>query len=91
MKCQNRERSVRTRSGSDGINPDLDLPLDPTARGTDTLVDLVATARGTDTLVDPVATARGSDTSANKKRGTSVPLRSSLGSVTNRIRNQPLR
>ena len=33
MKCQNRERGVRipTSRDSDGINPDLDLPLDPVA------------------------------------------------------------
>ena len=48
MKCQNRERGVRipTSRDSDGINPDLDLPLDPIARGTDTLVDPVATPPG---------------------------------------------
>ena len=48
MKCQNRERSGRipTSRDSDGINPDLDLPLDPIARGTDTLVDPVATPPG---------------------------------------------
>jgi len=48
MKCQNRERGVRipTSRDSDGINPDLDLPLDPIARGTDTLVDPVATPIG---------------------------------------------
>ena len=48
MKCQNRERSGRipTSRDSDGINPDLDLPLDPIARGTDTLIDPVATPPG---------------------------------------------
>ena len=36
MKCQNRERSVRTQSGRGAINPDLDLPLEPVAIALDT-------------------------------------------------------